>query len=272
MERRTWGIIGDATPDGWNSDQDMTWNAEADALEINIPLTAGVFRFRANDDNAVNLGDELADAILTQDGKDINIGGGEYRIRLFIDKPDYTYEIKLTSFDRRSTFFIDGQNLEIIDQTPFTEGYAINKFRNVTSTGAPGSDTDYPDTDFPMFRLGDVLLMASEALLRGGGDRGQALDYFNQVRTRAYLSPGGNVSDADLTLQMILDERARELYWEGHRRTDLVRFGQFSQTDYIWAWKGGVPEGKSVHAYRDVYPIPTSDLGANPNLEQNEGY
>ncbi len=123
-----------------------------------------------------------------------------------------------------------------------------------------------------MFRLGDVLLMASEALLRSGGDRSLALDYFNQVRTRAYKSTGGDITDADLTLPMILDERGRELYWECHRRTDLIRFGKFSQTDYVWAWKGGVPEGKSVEAFRDVYPIPTSDLGANPHLVQNPGY
>jgi len=273
MERRTWGIIGDATPDGWNSDQDMTWNPATEALEINIDLIAGQIKFRANDDWIVNLGtDTLGSSILIQDGENINISGGSYLIRLFLDKPDYTYEIKLTSFDRRGLFYTDGQNLDITEFEVFTEGYAIRKFKNVTSDGMPGSDSDFPDTDFPMFRLADVLLMASEALLRSGGDRGLALDYFNRVRTRAYLSAGGNISDVDLNLQMLLDERARELYWEAHRRTDLVRFGQFSQTSYVWAWKGGVPEGRSVEAFRDVYPIPTSDLGANPKLEQNEGY
>lgn len=122
--------------------------------------------------------------------------------------------------------------------TLFTDGYAINKFKNVTSTGQAGSDSDFPDTDFPVFRLADIYLMASEALLRTGGDRNQALEYFNRVRTRAYGSPAGGIQDADLTLDMILDERARELYWEGHRRTDLIRFGKFSNSDYLWAWKG----------------------------------
>jgi hypothetical protein len=123
-----------------------------------------------------------------------------------------------------------------------------------------------------MFRLADVLLMATEAIVRSNGDRGKALNYFNQVRNRAYGGTGGGISDADLTLQMIIDERARELFWEGHRRTDLIRFGQFSQTEYVWAWKGGVQEGKSVEPFRDVFPIPASDLGANPNLQQNPGY
>jgi hypothetical protein len=272
MERRTWSIVGDATSGGWNTDQDLTWNPATQALEINIDLTPGQFKFRANHDNVINLGDNLANALLTQDGANINIGGGSFLIRLFIDKPDYTYEIKLTSYDRRGLFYTTGQNIEINDITLFTDGYALRKFKNVTSDGAGGSDTDFPDTDFPLFRLGDVLLMASEALVRGGGDRGLALDYFNRVRARAYQSAGANISDADLTLQTILDERARELYWECSRRTDLVRFGQFSESEYVWAWKGGVPEGKSVESFRDVFPIPTSDLTANPNLVQNPGY
>ena len=108
--------------------------------------------------------------------------------------------------------------------------------------------------------------------LRGGGDRGLALDYFNQVRNRAYGGAGGNITDAELDLQMIIDERARELYWEAHRRTDLVRFGQFSETDYLWAWKGGVKEGRSMPKHLDVFPIPAADLGANPTLQQNPGY
>jgi len=71
---------------------------------------------------------------------------------------------------------------------------------------------------------------------------------------------------------MILDERLRELYWECHRRTDLVRFGQFSNGSYLWTWKGGVQEGAPVEGFRDVFPIPASDIGANPNLQQNQGY
>lgn len=272
MEHRTWGILGDATPTGWNSDTDFTWNPAVQALEISIDLNAGQFRFRANDDNSISLGDELANGILTPGGKNINIGGGSYLIRLYLDKPDYTYEIFLTSFDTRGLFYTDGQSLEIDDITVFTDGYAIRKFKNITSDGLFGSNREYPDTDFPMFRLADVLLMAAEAIVRNGGDRSLALDYFNQVRNRAYGGSGGGITDSELTLQMLIDERARELYWEAHRRTDLIRFGQFSQTDYVWAWKGGVPEGRSVDAYRDVFPIPSSDLVANPNLEQNPGY
>jgi hypothetical protein len=250
----------------------MAWNPQFNAVEITTDIAAGQFRFIANNDSAINLGDNKGDAILSLDGLNINIDNGSFTIRLYLDKPDYTYEIVLPSFDTRGRFHIAGQNIDITDVTLFTDGYAIRKFSNVKSDGTNGSDTNFPDTDFPMFRLADVLLMASESLLRTNGDRNLALNYFNQVRNRGYGGTGGGITDGQLTLQMLLDERARELYWECHRRTDLVRFGQFSQTDYRWAWKGGVPEGRSVEAYRDVYPIPAADLGANPKLEQNTGY
>ena len=93
------------------------------------------------------------------------------------------------------------------------------------------------------------------------------------MRTRAFGSPTGGITDAELSLEFLRDERARELYWECHRRTDLIRFGEFSaSTNYVWAWKGNVPEGRAVESFRDIYPIPSPDLGANPNLVQNPGY
>lgn len=269
MERRNWSIYGDATG---GVDVDLTWNDVTKTLDANTTLTAGKFKFRVDHADAVTLGDNLANGILTENGNAINIGGGGYLVKFYPDKPDYTYEIRLTSFDRRGKFYTSGQNLEIEDINLFTDGYAITKFTNKTSDGSPTSDPYYADTDFPMFRLGDILLMASEAILRSNGDRGLALNYFNQVRTRAYKSTGGNIADADLTLDAIIEERARELYWECHRRTDLVRFGKFSDTNYVWAWKGGVKEGKSVEPFRDVFPIPTADLSANPKLLQNTGY
>jgi hypothetical protein len=105
-----------------------------------------------------------------------------------------------------------------------------------------------------------------------GGDMGTALGLVNDVRTRAYGEPGGNITMADLTMPFLLDERGRELHWECHRRTDLVRFGQFTNGDYLWPFKGGVPEGATVSETYDIYPIPAADLGANPNLDQNAGY
>jgi hypothetical protein len=178
--------------------------------------------------------------------------------------------------DQRAMFHTSGQTIDIDDIVEFTQGYPITKFRNVTSTGEPGSDPggDFPDTDFPLFRLADAYLMYAEAVLRGGqgGSPSTALQYVNALRERAYGDASGNIDPAELTLDFIIDERARELNWEAIRRTDLIRFGRFTSGAYLWPWKGGVPEGRGVEEYRNLFPIPASDIAANPNLDQNPGY
>jgi len=177
------------------------------------------------------------------------------------------------SSDVRSQLFIfQGQNPSVDTVTSFSSGPLIAKYRNVTSTGKPGSNVTFADTDYPMFRLSDVMLMYAEAVLRGGqgGSASQALAYVNQVRTRA----GAPATTASaLTLSSILDERGRELFWEGHRRTDLIRFGLYT-TGYNWPYKGSptAKAGQDVAATRALFPIPSTDRVANPNLLQNPGY
>jgi starch-binding outer membrane protein, SusD/RagB family len=178
--------------------------------------------------------------------------------------------------DTRALFYGVGQTLEINDLFQFTQGLAITKFRNVSSTGVAGSDPtgNFVDTDFPMFRLADVYLMYAEAVLRGGagGDAATALGYINALRARAYKGNTGNITAAQLTLPFILDERARELYWECTRRTDLIRYDQFTTANKLWSWKGGIKEGKAVSPNLNLFPIPAADIIANPNLKQNAGY
>ena len=196
------------------------------------------------------------------------IDGGWWGLRV---KPQVP-ALFATGADQRATFFTNGQTLDINSLTNFTDGYAAPKFQNVTSAGVPGSDAGFMDTDYPMFRLGDAYLMYAEAFLRnGGGTQAQALAYVNALRTRAYGSTAGNITGAQLTLAFLKDELSRELYWEGHRRTDLIRFGQFTDQG-IWAWKGGLKAGKVTEAFRNLYPLPASELLANPNLTQNSGY
>jgi hypothetical protein len=178
--------------------------------------------------------------------------------------------------DSRALFWSDGQKLEIADIGEFTDGYAITKFRNRKLDGSDPSNPhpDFVDTDYPMFRLADAYLMFAEAVLRGGqgGTRAEALSYVNALRQRAYGDSSGNISDGELSLDFILDERARELYWEGHRRTDLIRYGKFTGGDYLWPWKGKSLGGSSTESFRNLFPIPAADLGANSNLKQNIGY
>ncbi|MCK5170045.1 MAG: RagB/SusD family nutrient uptake outer membrane protein, partial [Bacteroidales bacterium] len=129
-----------------------------------------------------------------------------------------------------SMVYVGVFTLEIEEIGEWGNGYKIVKFKNVTSTGAPASSDQWTDTDWPLFRFADVYLMYAEAVLRGGtgGDIGTALGYVNALRDRAYGDNSGNISNAQLTLDFILDERARELYWESHRRTDLIRYDKFT--------------------------------------------
>ena len=175
--------------------------------------------------------------------------------------------------DQRANFYTAGQTLEIVDIANFNSGYAIKKFKNVDVNGNPGSDAtgDFADTDFAIFRLADAYLMYAECAIRTNSDMGNALNYVNLVRQRAYGgSTGGNVASIDLNF--IIDERARELHWEAHRRTDLVRFGKFTGGSYIWPWKGNTPNGSPTPSFRNVFPIPSLAIAANPLLTQNPGY
>ena len=179
---------------------------------------------------------------------------------------------KFEDTDTRPDFFSEGQSLEIEtfeEISDFTKGWAIRKFKNITSDGQKGSDDEFVDTDFPMFRLADAYLMYAEAHLQGGGgDINTALGYVNALQERAFGNADNNISAADLDLNFIIDERARELLWECHRRTDLIRFGLFT-SGYDWPWKGNVAEGTDSPEHLKLFPIPAADLAANPNLSQN---
>ncbi len=181
--------------------------------------------------------------------------------------------------DTRGEFYTNGQSEEIKDQTAFTDGYAINKYRNVKKDGSLGQNPDFADIDFPLFRLPEQYLIYAEAVKRGGtgGDATTALGYLNALRFRAFdggygPSGVGELHASDFTLQTILDERARELYWEGFRRTDLIRYDLFTTATYLWPWKGGIKGGTAVDSYRNLYPIPSKEIVGNNNLKQNQGY
>ncbi|MFA6334242.1 MAG: RagB/SusD family nutrient uptake outer membrane protein [Bacteroidales bacterium] len=178
------------------------------------------------------------------------------------------------SADKRAIFYKKGRSKEILNplSTFTTQGWSVFKFTNVTSTGGNGTHGTYPDTDFPYFRLADIYLMLAEAVVRGGtgATSTEALGYINQLRQRAYGNFSGNVTS--LSLDFLIDERSRELYWEGTRRSDLIRFGQYTGSSYLWPFKGGQPAGVSIDSKFNLFPIPSADIMANPNLKQNTGY
>ncbi len=186
-------------------------------------------------------------------------------------KPE-AYNMVSTDPRHSGYLFSTNQTVGISSLTNFNDGIAAPKFTNKTSTGGTGSNIAFPDTDFPMFRLGEAYLIYAEAAVRTNSNLPQALAYVNALRERAYGNTSGDITAPELTLQFLLDERMRELLWEAHRRTDLIRFGVFTGGTYLWAWKGNVEAGQATDAHLDLYPIPAKQLSANPNLTQNPGY
>ncbi|MDC0570925.1 RagB/SusD family nutrient uptake outer membrane protein [Flavobacteriaceae bacterium] len=276
-----WGLVGDATTNGWNGPDMEMYETSSDVFELYANLLGNQMKFRFDEDWGNNYGDIGADGSLESGGDNIVIpGDGIYHVVLNLntDSPNYlTYSISevMPEVDSRAMFYTDGQNLEIEDIPTFTDGYAVTKFKNIDSNGNQGVDTsgNFVDTDLALIRLAEIYLNYAEATLRGGGgDMNLAVTKVNELIERGYGNSSYNISSSDLTLDFILDERSRELYWEGQRRTDLVRYGYFTTSSYVWPFKANQVEGSSTDSYRNIFPIPSSSISANPNLQQNEGY
>lgn len=158
-------------------------------------------------------------------------------------------------------------------------GIGVYKFtaRNLDGTKPATYNPAFACTDFPVFRLADAYMMRAEANFRLGNTNG-ALDDINYIRDRAFKggtfgsTPTNTYRLTTLTLDDILNERAREFYYEAQRRTDLVRFGKFTGGSYLWAWKGGVSVGTSTPSHLNVFPIPAAEVSANPFIKQNPNY
>lgn len=175
----------------------------------------------------------------------------------------------------RFLWHTDGQTQLMTDLAPFESGWAQGKYKNVTYVNN-GTDTvqgenynlaSQVNLDFHWMRLGEVYLMYAECAARGAANQATAIGYINELRNRA-----GETAVASLDLDFILDERGRELQWEGKRRTDLRRFNKYTSASYLWEWKGGDSAGASVPEYLEIYPLSGDDVVANPNLTQNPGY
>ena len=203
-------------------------------------------------------------------------GGNRARpelIKLFFKNPEdcptetASYDMPFAAEDDRALFNTIGRTLNIETTTTFKNGYAVAKFNNFTTDGTATSDATHPDMVVMLMRKAEAYLNAAEAAMRLG-DEGTARKYVNTLRNRANAAPLDFV-----TMDDILAEWGREFYFEGMRRPQLIRFGKFGgKTGYSWQWKGGTYEGQDFEAFRNVFAIPTSDLIANKNLEQNDGY
>ena len=268
-----WGLVGSATPNGWNGPDVEMYQTGPQEFSIYTELVSGELKFRFNEDWGNNFGDNGNDGTLESGGANIAISAGTYFI--VMDLGAGTYTISPFSSDKRGMFYSDGQNLEIESIPPFEDGYAVTKWTNIDSNGNQGSDSsgNFVDTDIPLIRLAEIYLNYAEATLRGGGgDTNTAVSLINQIRERGFGGSSGTISSGDLTLDFILDERSRELYWEGLRRTDLIRYNKFTSSSYLWPFKGNEATGVGVDEYRNLFPLPANVVAINSNLTQNEGY
>lgn len=170
------------------------------------------------------------------------------------------------SGDSRFLFFSDQQALEVKNPTDQTQGYIVTKWTNITDNGEIASNTtsDGVDTDMPLFRLAEAYLNLAEAVVRGGtgASKSDALSAVNKLRDRAGVKW---FTDADLTLDNLLAERQREMYWENTRRTDLIRHNYFCTNTFTWDLKTSAFDAKY-----NYFPIPQTELTANPNLKNKE--
>lgn len=182
-----------------------------------------------------------------------------------------TKDVQRKANDDRALFYSGCggglRGIEFEQIAGFNSGLSIVKWSNIRTDGAPTSHVEFPDVDIPLIRYAEMFLTRAEAKFRLSGDPQQARADIEVLRSRA-----GASTPATITEQFIIDEWCREFYMEGRRRSDLNRFGLFTGDKYIWNFKGGVAEGKSVANYFKVYPIPADDIRGNENLSQNEGY
>lgn len=177
--------------------------------------------------------------------------------------------------DDRAIFDAKGRKLDNGDNKDgvaiFTNGYAVCKFNNFKTDGTPGSSSTFSDADFFLMRSAEAYLIYAEATARANNDTPttEGITYLNDLRERAHAEKKDSY-----TMREICDEWSREFYFEGLRRTTLIRFGYYGgNNNYNWVWKGGVKEGRNIDAHLNLFAIPTTDLNANAeNLKQNPGY
>lgn len=162
------------------------------------------------------------------------------------------------------------RSLENTNVGTFVDGYAACKYNNYYTTGGTGKNTTFTDADYFLFRIAEAYLNYAEATARENGDSPtpEGIKYINELRARAHAA-----QKTSYTLSDICDEWAREFYFEGYRRTTLIRFNRFGgNVNYNWAWKGGAPNGTNIDKHLNLFAIPDDDINANKNLTQNDGY
>ncbi len=251
------------------------------------PDARGEFLFVASYDaeNSQSYGGTTYLTLSTLSGDDgaaniIGVNGGwagnrvpyEYVQKWFSDvkNPDYTEGTYDYTDKRASYFYIKGRSESMQDNlNTFLNGWSCIKFNNVPhdKTAEEFAETaatkNYSDIDWPLIRLGEIHLIYAEACMHAGGDA--------SAQIKALADRAGVAAPAAIDAEFLLAERSRELMWEAHRRTDLIRFGKWL-SGYNWTYKGGNFSGQDLPSHFNIFPIPSTELATNLDLNQNPGY
>jgi len=220
------------------------------------------------------------DVSSTQMINGVNNGWGGIRVPYeYVEKyfnvrnADYSADTYDVNDKRGRMFYIKGRS-ESMDGAlyVFLNGWSCLKFNNIPhnmdqdSYLATAASKAYSDIDFPMIRLGEIYLIYAEACMNLG-QANTALPKVQDLAARA-----GVTAPTSITQEWLIEERARELMWEGHRRTDLIRYGKFTSSSFLWTYKGGSFSGQGFDDHMKIFAIPASELASNPELHQNPGY
>ncbi len=196
----------------------------------------------------------------------------EYVQRWFTDvnTPDYTEGTYNYTDKRAGYFYIKGRSESMQDNlNTFLNGWSCIKFNNVphdqdaVDYAATAATKNFSDIDWPLIRLGEIHLIYAEACMHAGGSA--------STQIKALADRAGVEAPATIDEEFLMAERARELMWEGHRRTDLIRYGKWI-SGYNWTFKGGNFAGQDLPEHFNIFPVPSTELATNTDLQQNPGY
>ena len=195
-----------------------------------------------------------------------------YVAKWFTDVKGANYETgEYTYTDKRAGYFFIKGRTESMENNlnTFLNGWSCIKFNNVphdvdpVDFAATAATKNFSDIDFPLIRLGEINLIYAEACMHAGGDA--------SAQVKALADRAGVAAPKAIDADFLLAERSRELMWEAHRRTDLIRFGKWI-SGYNWTYKGGNFSGQDLPSHFNVFPVPSTELSTNLDLEQNPGY
>lgn len=176
-----------------------------------------------------------------------------------------------TIADKRGQYFyIKGRTQSMQDNlNTFLNGWSCIKYNNVphdkdaVDYASIAATKNFSDIDWPLIRLGEIHLIYAEACMHAGGDA--------SAQIKALADRAGVAAPQTIDEDFLMAERARELMWEGHRRTDLIRYNKWI-SGYNWTYKGGNFGGQDLPSHFNVFPVPSTELATNLDLQQNPGY